>query len=194
MKIISFITLMTISIATNAGWTLWNQASDLNFVSTVNSNTSEVHSFTNMDGTISDNGEATLKIDLASVETNNVHRNEQISKLIFDIENFHELLISIKLDKNQFASLAISSPVAMAVNTTISLHGISKKIRANLLVTRLQTGCLLINSLQPMIISLADFDLLDNLEKLRSIAKLKSISNTVPVTLNLFYLKDMEGN
>lgn len=194
MKIIVFIMLMTISISAHAGWTLWNQASDLNFVSTVNSSSSEVHSFTNMDGTISDNGEATLKIDLASVETNNPHRNEQIRKLIFDIENFQELLVSIKLDKDQLASLAISSPVVMAVNTTISLHGIRKNIHANLLVTRLQTGCLLINSLRPMLISLADFNLLDNLERLRSIAKLDSITNTVPVTLNLFYIKDAEGD
>lgn len=194
MKIIVFIMLMTIYISAHAGWTLWNQASDLNFVSTVNSSSSEVHSFTNMDGTISDNGEATLKIDLASVETNNPHRNEQIRKLIFDIENFQELLISIKLDKDQLDSLAISSPVVMDVNTTISLHGIRKNIHANLLVTRLQTGCLLINSLQPMLISLTDFNLLDNLEKLRSIAKLDSITNTVPVTLNLFYIKDVEGD
>lgn len=194
MKIIVFIMLMTISISAHAAWTLWNQASDLNFVSTVNSSSSEVHSFTNMDGTISDNGEATLKIDLASVETNNPHRNEQIRKLIFDIENFQELLVSIKLDKDQLASLAISSPVVMAVNTTISLHGIRKNIHANLLVTRLQTGCLLINSLRPMLISLADFNLLDNLERLRSIAKLDSITNTVPVTLNLFYIKDAEGD
>ena len=194
MKIISFVTLMAISTASTAGWTLWNQASDLNFVSTVNSSVSEVHSFTNMDGSISENGEAVLKVDLASVETNNALRNKQISKIIFDTKNFQELLISIKLNTDQFASLSVSRPVVMEVNTIITLHGISKEIRATLLVTRLQTGCLLITSLQPIIISLADFGLLDNLEKLRSIAKLDSISNTVPVTINLFYLKDPEEN
>ena len=193
MKIISFVALMTISTASIAGWTLCNQASDLNFVSTVNSSISEVHSFTNMDGSISENGEAVLKVDLASVETNNSLRNKRIRKIIFDTKNFQELLISIKLDADQLASLSVSSPVVMEVNTTISLHGISKEITATLLVTRLQTGCLLISSLHPVLISLADFGLLDNLEKLRLYAKLDSIANTVPVTINLFYLKDPEG-
>lgn len=194
MKIISLVTLMAFSTTSLAGWTLWNQASALNFVSTVNSSLSEVHSFTNMDGSISETGEAVLKVDLASVETNNALRNKRIRKIIFDTENFQELLISIKLDADQFASLTVSRPAVMEVNTTIRLHGISKDITANLLVTRLQTGCLLITSLHPVLVSLADFGLLDNLEKLRSLAKVESIANTVPVTLNLFYLKDPDEN
>ena len=78
----------------------------------------------------------------------------------------------------------------MEVQTSITLHGISKVISARLLVTRLQTDCLLISSLEPIVLSMADFELLDNLEKLRLMAKLESIANTIPVTLNLFYIRD----
>ena len=190
MKIISFFILMAISTVCAAGWTLCNKASGLNFVSTVNASVSEVHSFTNMQGTISDSGEAILKVDLGSVETSNADRNRQIRKIIFDVENFQELLISIKLDADRMASLSIGNSIVMEVNTKISLHGISKEITASLLVTRLQKDCVLITSMYPIILSLADFGLLGNLEELRTRAKLDSIANTVPVTLNLFYLKD----
>jgi hypothetical protein len=143
-----------------------------------------------MTGNISDDGIATLKIDLASVNTHNLIRNQHVERLIFDTKNFQELIIIIKLNPEQMEVLTTETSSVMNVNTSISLNGVEKEISMDLFITKLQTGCLLLKNRDPIFLLLDEFGLTDNLEKLRSIANLNSITNKVSVTFSLFYLKN----
>ena len=65
-----------------AEWQLNNEASTLTYVSTKSGAVAEVNHFANMQGKVTKNGNATLSIDLTSVETNIGIRNERTKKAL----------------------------------------------------------------------------------------------------------------
>lgn len=170
-----------------ADWQLCNHVSKLNFITSQNRNLTEVHSFSNMEGSISDKGKVLFKIDLTSVETNNSIRDLRLQDLLFETSKFPEATISTNLGEDFVSALEINKATEIPVHATLNLHGTTKEIETTLLVTRLETNCLLIVSIEPIRISLKDFGFLDGLAKLRQIAELDNISKTVFVSLNLFF-------
>ena len=60
--------LLTASSSVLADWTL-SPESTLRFISTKNTNISEVHHFRSMSGSVTDDGKANVLINLTSVET-----------------------------------------------------------------------------------------------------------------------------
>ena len=187
MKKIVICVLIFFTQASNADWSLCNYASKLNFITSQNEKLIEVHSFSNMEGTISDQGKVLIKIDLSSVETNNSLRNLSLQDLFFETGKFHEATVSSTLGEDFISALKIDKAIAVPVQVRLNLHGVTKEIESTLLVTRLKTNCLLVTSIEPIIISLKDFGLLAGLEKLRRLGKLESISKNVAVSLNLFF-------
>lgn len=173
-----------------ADWQLCNHASKLSFITSLNEKVTEVHSFTNMEGSILKNGNAQIKIDLTSVETHNSLRNLRLQDLLFETSKFPEANVSASLGKDFINALQINKATEVPVQATLNLHGFVKKIDTHLLVTRLKSNCLLITTIEPILISLKDFGFLEGLEKLRQTAELESISSTVSVSLNLFFRSD----
>ncbi len=173
-----------------ADWQLCNHVSKLNFITSQNEKLTEVHSFSNMEGFILENGNVQIKIDLTSVETNNSVRNLILQDLLFETSKFPEANVSANLGEDFISALHINKATEVPVQATLRLHGFVKEIDTHLLVTRLKSNCLLITTIEPILISLKDFGFLGGLEKLRQTAELESISNTVPVSLNLFFRSD----
>ena len=187
MKKIVIFVLIVFTQVSNADWSLCNHVSKLNFITSHNEELTEVHSFSNMEGTISDNGKVLFKIDLSSVETNNSLRNLSLQDLLFETSKFQEATISSNLGQDFMSALEIDKAIELPVLATLNLHGVTKEIETTLLVTRLKSNCLLVTSIEPIIISLKDFAFLAGLEKLRQLAKLERISKTVTISLNLFF-------
>lgn len=182
--------LIVFAPAAFAEWQLCNHASKLNFVTSQNEKLTEVHSFTNMEGSILENGKVEIKIDLTSVETNNSLRNLRLQDLLFETSRFPEATVSANLGGDFISALHVNKATEVPVKATLSLHGFVKDIDTHVLVTRLKSNCLLITTIEPILISLKDFGFLGGLEKLRQTAELESISNTVSVSLHLFFRSD----
>jgi len=143
-----------------------------------------------MEGTISEQGNVLFKVDLSSVETNNSLRNLRLQDVFFETTRFPESTVSLDLGENFLSKLEVDKANQVPIQATLSLHGITKKIETTLLVTRLKSDCLIVTSMEPIAISLIDFNVLDNLEKIRQLAKLDSIPKVIIISLNLFFIKE----
>ncbi len=172
-----------------AGWSLNNQQSTLNFVSTKNSSKTEVHSFKTLSGSLSDQGKAVLNIDLASVETNISIRNERMQKYLFQVEQFTTATVSLLVSSKKISGLKAGDSINLPVSATLNLHGVSKPIKATLKVVALNNGGLYAVTESPIILKVDDFNLIKGLKKLQELAKLKSIDSSVPITLSLVFDK-----
>jgi len=190
-KIVIWFVLLFLASPAHASWScLCSQVSKVNFVTVQNNKLTEVHLFTNMEGTISDEGRVFFNIDLSSVQTNNSLRNLRLQDIFFETLKFPEATVTLDLNNDFLSQLKIDKANKVPVQASLFLHGITKNIETVLLVTRLKSGCLIVTSMDPIVISLKDFDLLNNLEKIRQLANLESISKTVTISVNLFFIKD----
>jgi hypothetical protein len=186
MKQMVFLLLLLISQPGVADWTLNNKASNFNYFSLKNKNI-EVNSFSNMSGTISDQGKLNLKIDLSSIDTNNSNKNLMIQDLFLETKDFQEAELSLPLGSKFIDSLELSKATQMPVQGSFVLHGITQQIDLILLITRLKHNFLLIKTFEPVLLKLKDFGFADEIVKLRSLKDFKSITNTVPISFNLFF-------
>jgi polyisoprenoid-binding protein YceI len=170
-----------------AQWTLNNDESTVNYVSIKKSQVGEVNSFKTLNGSIDNNGRISVEIDLGSVETNVPIRDERMKALFFEVAAFSKATISTALDMKALNDLNIGDTYDASMNISLSLHGVSKELVADVRVVKLTKNRILAVLLKPIIINAADFKLSEGVEKLREIAKLPSISSAVPVTFSLVF-------
>ncbi len=170
-----------------AAWELDNDNSRINFVSIKKGNVPELGRFTSLEGTISDNGETTLKINLASVDTKIQIRDERMRDLLFETSKFAQATFSAQIDLSFLNSLPISGRAIQIIGGKFDLHGISKDIKADVMLTRLSMNQFAVSSFAPVLLNTEDFQMNAGIEKLRELAGLPSISSAVPVTFHLTF-------
>lgn len=176
-----------IVLPAQAKWYLDNESSRLSFISTKNLDTSEVHRFLTLHGTVSDSGEASLRVELESVSTGVSLRDERMRSLLFDIAKFPQAKVSAQLDIRPISTLAAGAQLELSLPLTLTLHGQSHSYQAELLATRLDDHRFQVVTLAPLVINAADFDLLKGLDALRKVAGLSAISRSVPVGAVLIF-------
>ncbi|MGB0899724.1 MAG: YceI family protein [Psychrobium sp.] len=172
-----------------AAWQLDNSSSSLSYVSTKNSAVAEVNYFTRMQGTVAEQGNAELAIDLTSVETNIPIRNERTKKHLFEVNKFSSAAITTKFDSELLRGLKSGQSVTAKLPFTLTLHGKEQSVDAEVRITKLADR-LIVSSMSPIVIYAASFDLVKGIETLRTIAKLPSIATAVPVNFNLSFNKE----
>ncbi len=170
-----------------AGWSLDPAASSLSFVSIKNNAVAEVHHFTQISGEVSDSGQATLTINLDSVETGIPIRNERMRKMLFDTTKFAQASVGLQVDMKPLAKLKPGEDLLLQSPISVNLHGMRTELPCNLQVTRLSAHRYRVVTAAPVIVSAADFALSDGIEALREIAGLKAIGTGVPVTVSLTF-------
>lgn len=188
-KHLALASLMLLPVSALADWQLVGNESSVNFVSVKKSDIAETHHFKGMSGKISDDGAATVKIDLASVETNIPIRNERLQKMLFNTEEFASAAISADVDAAKLKSLAPGQTFAVDTDMTVDIHGTQHSEKAMLQVTGLENGQVLVTTSAPVVINAGKYQLLDGIEKLREVAGLDRISPIVPVTVKLVFAK-----
>jgi len=187
-KIIFFFSLLIVSQAALADWVLDKDQSILNFITTKNASKTEIQSFEVMQGRIKGN-QATLRVDLSSVDTGIDIRDDRLRTLFFNIAKFPEATASLKIAPADIKAIKLGYSEEMALDAVIDIYGVKQTLPVVVQVTRLKEGKLLVFSKQPLIVNLKSFNLLEGLNKLRDIAKLQSINVAVPVTFSLFFTK-----
>ncbi len=182
--------LLTFSQAGFAGWTLNSEGSSLYYVTSKAAAISELNTFGELNGTIDDDGNASVTISLASVDTAIDIRNQRMQEIVFQVANYP--LASISLTANG-ARLAASNPgqsFMASYDATIDIHGTKQTMTVELAVTKLSDGGLLVTLAKPLIVNAASFGLAESVEQLREIAGLPSINNNVVVDFTLQFDAD----
>ncbi|QLQ32577.1 MAG: YceI family protein [Candidatus Thiothrix singaporensis] len=165
-----------------ADWVLDNNKSALYFVSIKKENIAEPHTFKKLSGSITAAGQGTLSIDLGSVETNIDIRNIRMRDHLFETNTFPTATVSVDLTKTGV------KPGIQPITVTLDLHGVKKEIPA--LVALTDVGdTVQVSTVAPIILDAAAFDLANGLTTLREIGAVSSISNAVPVTFFLSFVK-----
>ena len=170
-----------------AQWQLVNEASQLNFISTKATHIAESHTFTKLQGSVSDAGQANLTIDLASVETMIPIRNERMGTMLFEIASFPTAKFTAQVDLETFNQLSVGAMKDMALNGELSLRSTTLPLNANVRVIKLDGNRVQVQTLTPAILNANSLSVVGGIEKLRNVAGLPSISHSVPVTFSLIF-------
>ena len=170
-------TLASLILSSNAfaQWELVNDESSINYVSIKNSKVGELNSFKHLNGSIENNGNISVEIDLGSVETNIPIRNERMKTLLFEVASFSKAKISAALDLKALTKMNIGDTYNDSISFSLSLHGVSKEIVTDVRVVKLSNNRVLAVSLKPIIVTAEEYKLLEGVEKLRAVANLQRL-------------------
>ena len=174
----------------DVGWTLSPTESRVSFVSVKQGMTSEVHHFAEAEGAVSEQGNVSLSIDTASVETGVDVRDERMVDYLFQSAVFPTATLSMKVDMDELSEMEAGETRQISVTGSLSLVGQSGDIEAELLVSRLAEDKVLVATLQPVVVQAEAFELVAGIETLRELAELSSISAAVPVSALLVFVKN----
>jgi polyisoprenoid-binding protein YceI len=169
-----------------AAWDLDAERSTVQFLSVKNASVAEVHHFTKVAGAIDDDGQATVTIDLTSVETMIPIRNERMREMLFETVRFPEATLSARVP-DDLDELDAGETTRADLEVAIDLHGKTALYSAAAHVTRLADGSLQVVLAAPVLVKAADFGLEGGVEMLREVAGLKTISTAVPVDATLVF-------
>lgn len=172
--------------AAQAHWSLDNEASSLSFVTVKAEHVAEAHSFDRLSGTIGDNGDVEITIELASVNTMIQIRNERMQEMLFETNMFPEATISGSIDRDALTDMDAGASTARQIDFELSLHGQSVALAADVQITRTGEG-VVVSTLKPIIVMSDAFKLTAGVEKLREVAGLPSISRAVPVSFTVVF-------
>mgnify|MGYP005649935145 CR=1 FL=1 len=187
LSMVTAIVLVTLSFPVAASWSVHEDASQVNFVSVKKNTIGESHTLNGISGTISNEGQVYISIDLNSVETLIPVRNERLKALFFETEKFPQAIATAQLDLVEIKALSHGQLIKQEVVVTVDLHGVKADIPMHVQITMLANNQLWVAMTEPVVINITDFDLLGGLEALTTIAKLSSISAAVPVTCQLLF-------
>ena len=160
------------------------QTSSITYVSTKNNLIAENNQFTTITGGITSKGQATLRIDLSSVQTHVEIRNQRMRDIFFEVTNYPEAVITAQLQPQDLAHIESGTPLDIELPLTISLHGVTAETSAKLRAAKVGQR-IWVTTREPLLISARDFGLEAGVAALQEIAGLNGIAGTVPVTIDL---------
>lgn len=168
-------------------WTLVNTQSRLEFISVKQGTTVEVHSFSELSGTVESGGTARVKIILDSLETNIDIRNERMRTHLFETEKTPTATFTVNMDMAAFVAMAIGERIDINKKVLINMHDTTISLDMELTVTRLGTHKVVVVSRTPVILDTDTFGFGDGINKLQELAKLTIIATEVPVMFSLVF-------
>lgn len=189
MKLTKLAALSTLLIANTAlaDWQL-QQPSEVTFVSGKNSHLLEIHRFEKIAGSVSDQGQASITIDLSSIDSRIPVRDQRMRDHLFEVNSFASAEIQAQIPADVMTSIKQGKISSVELPATLSLHGNDEELVLKLLVAPGKQGELVVTSLAPVLIHADDFALTKGIQLLRDIAKLKVIGEVVPVTFALTFV------
>ncbi|UZK03449.1 YceI family protein [Venatoribacter cucullus] len=172
--------------AAQAGWQL-EQPSELTFMSFKNTHLAEIHRFNRMQGNIAEDGEATLSIDLTSVDTAIAIRDTRMQEMLFETSRFASATLTAKVNTKVLQQAAAGAIQTYDLTGKLNLHGLEADVSVPVLIVPAADGRLVVTSLKPVLVQADQFELTAGIQKLRDIAKLERISEVVPVNFTLIF-------
>ncbi len=161
--------------------------SSLNFISVKKNSIAELHSFDKFSVALHDDGTFNLQIDLSSVNTAIEVRNHRLRTFLFEVIRFPTARVIGQLSPSLYKNLKPGQYVRQTLSTTLSLHGIQKKITTTVEIIALADDSLRVSSLKPILLDAKIFGLSNGIKKIAELAKLDTINTVVPVTFSFSF-------
>lgn len=169
-------------------WTLDGDASHLAYGSIKKDTVGEVNSFSGLKGTVDADGQASVTIDLTSLETYIDIRNERMQEHVF--RGAGEAQLTAQLDMDEVTGLGVGEMAVVDVEGALSLLGASVELDLEMLVVRLAEDRVMALSNDMVFVGTEELGIEAGIDKLMEIAKLPGITRTAPVTLRLVFTSD----
>ena len=183
IRSLTCVSLLLVTQATLADWRL-TAASKVGYVSIKNNAIAEHNYFSGVTGSLNKKGQLKVSIDLSTVETQVDIRNQRMRDLFFEVTQYPEAVVTAQLDMQELAQVESGAPLEIVKPFTLSLHGVESTAEAHLRIIS-AGGRAWVSTVQPILISAADFGLEGGVAALRKIAGLEAIAAVVPVSVNL---------
>lgn len=183
IRSLTCVLLLLVTQATLADWRL-TSASKVGYVSIKNNAIAEHNYFSGVTGSLNKKGQLKVSIDLSTVETQVDIRNQRMRDLFFEVTQYPEAVVTAQLDMQELAQVESGAPLELVKPFTLSLHGVESTADAHLRIVSVG-GRAWVSTVQPILISAADFGLEGGVAALRKIAGLEAIAAVVPVSVNL---------
>ena len=151
----------------------------------------EKRPFTRVEGKVDKDGNASVKIDLASIETGIDIRNVRMRFLLFETYKFPYATITAKLDKSKVGELAIKSGVTYPLTMKVDMHGVANEFTTDVSVTRTADNTVTVATVKPIVVSAESFGFTEGLAKL---SDAMGGINIVPSSAITFDLTFASGN
>jgi polyisoprenoid-binding protein YceI len=184
------VALSVAQAARAATWTLDSSASFLSFASIKAQDIGEVHGFSDLSGSVAEDGSAKITIDLGSVSTGIDIRNERMREMLFNVAQFPVATVTASIPLDTLADLPTGDSAVRDVAAQLSLAGESNDLAMPLMVTRLSETRVMVQPLQLLMVQADDYALGEGIRKLREVAGLDHISHAVPATFMLVFERD----
>lgn len=169
-------------------WQLDNQQSALHFVSVKKDVIAETHRFTALQGEIdSESNQLTVVVDLSSVSTGIEIRDSRMKEFLFNTAQFPKAKITADLTQSGWQQLAVGAQSKVTVELAVALHGVSKVLPAQVVISKLSNTTFAAHTASPIMLNAADFALTDGVNKLKELAALPAIAVQVPVTFSVVF-------
>ena len=183
-----FTVLLSIVFSTkvNANWRLADSDSEVSFVSTKNLHISEIHKFSQLNGSLNKAGVLHIEINLASVETGIDIRNTRMREKLFLVDKFPKATLNAVLPE-QIIKLKKGHSITVELPAKLTIMATEKSLTIAVQVSKTMDGQFIATSAKPILIGAKDFGLKPGVELLQQIAGLSSIGLSVPVTFNLVF-------
>ncbi|MEO6301052.1 MAG: OmpA family protein [Paracoccaceae bacterium] len=159
----------------SGGWKLAPEASTLGFQSVKNETKVEASSFATFSGTISDTGDAAVKVALDSVDTKIDLRNVRMRFLFFETFKFPEAIITAHIDPAMIADLPTKRRMTITMPYTLDLHGVKMERTSDVSVTLIDDNTVAVASVAAIPVNTSDFNLDGGITKLQEAAKVKIV-------------------
>lgn len=186
MRILSLVLSLCFTNALYANWLVDTDTSSIHFLSTKKSVVTEAHEFEKFSGSLDNDGNLSLSIDLSSVETRIPIRNQRMKEHLFQVDKFATATVVGNVAK-AMKKLDQSTVTTQKVKATLSLHGVEQKLEALVSLVKTADGSIVASTTTPILLSATDFGLLEGVAKLQELAKLPSITPVVPVNFTLTF-------
>lgn len=173
--------------ASHTVWKVVPEASTVYFGSIKKNKIGEVHSFSDVTGTVDSKGKVDISINLASVNTGIPIRDRRILRHVLD--KTMPAKLTAQLDMASLNVLPPSELATVQVEGNLELGGMKVPISAGFLVVRLAENRVLVTTQSMIMLSTAKAGLDPGIDKLAELAKLKSITRVSPVTIHLMLVK-----
>lgn len=152
------------------GWTLDPARSALRFQSVKNETVIESSEFASFSGEIAEDGTATIRIQLDSVDTRLDLRNVRMRFLFFETFQYPEAVVTARLDAARLADLVTVRRKVIPLTYTLDLHGVSREWQTDVAVTLLNNDEVVVSTSTPVALPVAAHDLENGVRKLEEAA------------------------
>ena len=142
-----------------AGWQLDPTASQIRFLSVKKSSIAETSRFASFSGRITEGGEAEIRVQMDSVDTQIDLRNVRMRFLLFETFKFPEAVITADLTGLDLSGLTVAAPMVVALPIHVTLHGVTQSRTEKVALTLLGPDRVLVSNVDPVVMALPDFAL-----------------------------------